>query len=232
VVVSAACIRCAARVAGSRRGSWSGAAPPTEAAATRHRRRRPGGPGRRAGARRRPRRRAVAAAATAAAAGWRRLRAHVHRPVPGRPGHVRGDAGRPIRVAERLRSDDRHRDRQLRPDDRRLVHRGLQIDPATARCTQLSSSLAGSFNGLSFVPADQVGATGPMGLRWEGDRCPGVTRPLRCGWSSSRPPHRSVTLRRARGGPRAPGQDQGRLRSSRRRHPDLGAPRAGTGRTR
>jgi len=96
VVVSAACIRCAARVAGSRRGSWSGAAPPTEAAATRHRRRRPGGPGRRAGARRRPRRRAVAAAATAAAAGWRRLRAHVHRPVPGRPGHVRGDAGRPF----------------------------------------------------------------------------------------------------------------------------------------
>jgi hypothetical protein len=35
-----------------------------------------------------------------------------------------------------------------------------QIDPTNAHTTLLSSSLAGSFNGLSFVPADQIGQTG------------------------------------------------------------------------
>ena len=35
-----------------------------------------------------------------------------------------------------------------------------KIDPATAACTLLSSGLGGAFNGLSFVPADTVGATG------------------------------------------------------------------------
>jgi hypothetical protein len=34
------------------------------------------------------------------------------------------------------------------------------VDPMTAQCTLLSSSLGGSFNGVSFVPAAMVGATG------------------------------------------------------------------------
>lgn len=35
-----------------------------------------------------------------------------------------------------------------------------RVDPATAACTVLSRSLQGAFNGLSFVPADVVGASG------------------------------------------------------------------------
>lgn len=35
-----------------------------------------------------------------------------------------------------------------------------RIDPATAACTRLSQQLGGTFNGLSFVPADQIGQTG------------------------------------------------------------------------
>jgi hypothetical protein len=35
-----------------------------------------------------------------------------------------------------------------------------KVDPTTAKCTLLSASLSGSFNGLSFVPAAQVGQTG------------------------------------------------------------------------
>lgn len=35
-----------------------------------------------------------------------------------------------------------------------------QVDPATAKATRLSSGLSGSFNGLSFVPADMLGLTG------------------------------------------------------------------------
>ena len=35
-----------------------------------------------------------------------------------------------------------------------------QVDPTTAHVTQLSSSLARSFNGLSFVPASALGMTG------------------------------------------------------------------------
>jgi len=35
-----------------------------------------------------------------------------------------------------------------------------RIDPTTAHCTLLSSSLSGNFNGLSFVPAAQIGQTG------------------------------------------------------------------------
>jgi hypothetical protein len=35
-----------------------------------------------------------------------------------------------------------------------------RVDPANANTTLLSSALARSFNGLSFVPADQVGTTG------------------------------------------------------------------------
>lgn len=35
-----------------------------------------------------------------------------------------------------------------------------RVDATTAACTVLSRSLQGSFNGLSFVPADVVGATG------------------------------------------------------------------------
>jgi hypothetical protein len=38
--------------------------------------------------------------------------------------------------------------------------RVYRVDPNTAACTLLSSSLQGMFNGLSFVPAAQVGATG------------------------------------------------------------------------
>lgn len=38
--------------------------------------------------------------------------------------------------------------------------RVYRIDPATAQTTLLSSNLAGSFNGLSFVPAASIGATG------------------------------------------------------------------------
>lgn len=38
--------------------------------------------------------------------------------------------------------------------------RVYRIDPGTAQTTLLSSNLAGSFNGLSFVPAATVGATG------------------------------------------------------------------------
>jgi hypothetical protein len=34
------------------------------------------------------------------------------------------------------------------------------IDPMTAKATQLSASLSGTFNGLSFVPADAIGQTG------------------------------------------------------------------------
>jgi len=36
-----------------------------------------------------------------------------------------------------------------------------RIDPTDAHATLLSSSLQGSFNGLSYVPADQIGQTGP-----------------------------------------------------------------------
>jgi hypothetical protein len=36
-----------------------------------------------------------------------------------------------------------------------------EVDPATAKTTRLSSGLTGSFNGLSFVPADMLGLTGP-----------------------------------------------------------------------
>lgn len=36
-----------------------------------------------------------------------------------------------------------------------------RIDPATAAATRLSQNLTGMFNGLSFVPADQLGMTGP-----------------------------------------------------------------------
>jgi hypothetical protein len=35
-----------------------------------------------------------------------------------------------------------------------------KVDPVTAHCTQLSSSISRSFNGLSFVPAAAVGTTG------------------------------------------------------------------------
>jgi hypothetical protein len=35
-----------------------------------------------------------------------------------------------------------------------------RVDPATAKCTQLSNALAGDFNALSFVPAQQLGRTG------------------------------------------------------------------------
>lgn len=35
-----------------------------------------------------------------------------------------------------------------------------RVDPATAAATQLSDDLQGNFNGLSFVPADQLGQTG------------------------------------------------------------------------
>ena len=38
--------------------------------------------------------------------------------------------------------------------------RVYRIDPSTAQTTLLSPNLAGSFNGLSFVPAASVGATG------------------------------------------------------------------------
>lgn len=36
-----------------------------------------------------------------------------------------------------------------------------RIDPATAACTRLSQDLAASFNGLSFVPASELGQSGP-----------------------------------------------------------------------
>lgn len=36
-----------------------------------------------------------------------------------------------------------------------------RIDPATAACTRLAQGLSGMFNGLSFVPADQLGQSGP-----------------------------------------------------------------------
>src|SRR5262245_8887017 len=39
--------------------------------------------------------------------------------------------------------------------------RVYEVDPNNASCRLLSTMLAGSFNGLSFVPAAQVGATGP-----------------------------------------------------------------------
>jgi hypothetical protein len=35
-----------------------------------------------------------------------------------------------------------------------------RVDPTTAATTLLSSGLTGTFNGLSFIPADQVGSTG------------------------------------------------------------------------
>jgi len=35
-----------------------------------------------------------------------------------------------------------------------------RIDPTTAGCTLLTSGLQGAFNGLSFVPAETIGATG------------------------------------------------------------------------
>jgi hypothetical protein len=35
-----------------------------------------------------------------------------------------------------------------------------KVSPTTAACTLLSASLSGSFNGLSFVPADMLGLTG------------------------------------------------------------------------
>jgi hypothetical protein len=38
--------------------------------------------------------------------------------------------------------------------------RVYRVDPATAATTLLSDKLGGSFNGLSFVPAAQIGATG------------------------------------------------------------------------
>lgn len=36
-----------------------------------------------------------------------------------------------------------------------------KIDPANAACTRLSQDLTASFNGLSFVPATEIGQTGP-----------------------------------------------------------------------
>ena len=36
-----------------------------------------------------------------------------------------------------------------------------RIDPSNAACTRLSQDLTGTFNGLSFVPATEVGQTGP-----------------------------------------------------------------------
>lgn len=36
-----------------------------------------------------------------------------------------------------------------------------RIDPMTAACTRLSQDLTASFNGLSFVPASEIGQTGP-----------------------------------------------------------------------
>jgi hypothetical protein len=36
-----------------------------------------------------------------------------------------------------------------------------KIDPATAACTRLSQDLTATFNGLSFVPASEIGQTGP-----------------------------------------------------------------------
>ncbi|MBA3499497.1 MAG: hypothetical protein M4D80_20155 [Myxococcota bacterium] len=36
-----------------------------------------------------------------------------------------------------------------------------RIDPATAACTRLSEDLTATFNGLSFVPASEIGQTGP-----------------------------------------------------------------------
>jgi len=36
-----------------------------------------------------------------------------------------------------------------------------RVDPTSAQATQLSSSLGGTFNGLSFVPAAMLGQTGP-----------------------------------------------------------------------
>lgn len=36
-----------------------------------------------------------------------------------------------------------------------------RIDPGTAACTRLSEDLTGTFNGLSFVPASEIGQTGP-----------------------------------------------------------------------
>ncbi len=36
-----------------------------------------------------------------------------------------------------------------------------EVDPVTARATLLSSSLPGEYNGLSFVPAEALGQTGP-----------------------------------------------------------------------
>ena len=35
-----------------------------------------------------------------------------------------------------------------------------RIDPSNAACTRLSQDLSGTFNGLSFVPADQIGQSG------------------------------------------------------------------------
>ena len=35
-----------------------------------------------------------------------------------------------------------------------------RIDPSTAACTRLSQDLTGTFNGLSFVPASEIGQTG------------------------------------------------------------------------
>jgi hypothetical protein len=35
-----------------------------------------------------------------------------------------------------------------------------RVDPMTAQATQLNASLGGTFNGLSFVPADSIGQTG------------------------------------------------------------------------
>jgi hypothetical protein len=35
-----------------------------------------------------------------------------------------------------------------------------EVDPVTAKCTQLSNALAGNFNALSFVPAQTLGQTG------------------------------------------------------------------------
>jgi hypothetical protein len=36
-----------------------------------------------------------------------------------------------------------------------------RIDPSTAACTRLSQDLTATFNGLSFVPASEIGQTGP-----------------------------------------------------------------------
>jgi hypothetical protein len=36
-----------------------------------------------------------------------------------------------------------------------------RIDPTTAACTRLSQDLTATFNGLSFVPATEIGQTGP-----------------------------------------------------------------------